>query len=178
LVVVPPPSSEDVIGAPGATRSVVVLLLEKQVTWSAAVVRSVQPWTVLAPTSASQTAPTESVFDKHAGVIMAAAAPSLPEPATTSTPLSHSGSIDAASAIVVASAVSQSPAYSPAPMLRFTMSTSGWLSSTQSSPATMSPSVPPPPAFIVLTAIKPASLAPPSGAAVPLDVSTPATRVP
>ena len=60
----------------------------------------------------------------------------------------------------------------------FTTETSGWNTSTQSSPARMSDSVPPPPLFNTLTATSCASGAPPSGAWTPADVTTPATSVP
>src|SRR5262245_30632456 len=64
---VPPPMPVDVVGAPGANRSVVALLLVKQVTWSAAVAASVQPRIVTGPTFESQTAPTDVAFWLQAG---------------------------------------------------------------------------------------------------------------
>ncbi len=72
--------------APGASRSVVGLRLEKQVTLSATMPVSVQPSTVVLPRVVSQTAPTEIAFSMQAGACMSMLEPVLPVETVTAVP--------------------------------------------------------------------------------------------
>src|SRR5262245_33199396 len=136
---VPPASPSDVVGAPGANRSVTESLFEKQVTWSAAVVTSVQPCAVTGPTSESYTAPRLTVFATQAGASMSIPEASFPVEAKVVTPRALRLLIEAANALVNDRALSQSPANrTEVPRLMLMIATSGRLAFTQSRPATTS----------------------------------------
>jgi hypothetical protein len=90
----------EVVGAPGAKRSVVELLLLKQATWSAWVVGSMQSRMETGPTSASYTAPTEIAFATQAGADIWVPEPSFPEETNESTPLARRVLIAVANAMV------------------------------------------------------------------------------
>src|SRR5215471_11951022 len=126
----------DVVGAPGANRSVCESLLLKHVTWFACVVASVQPRMVTAPTFESHTAPTEMVLATHAGTAICVPDPWFPVEANTEVPFARSALMAVAKERVTALRLSQSPAKrKKVPKLMLTTPTSGWLARIQSRPA-------------------------------------------
>src|SRR5437764_548279 len=119
----PPPSPVDVMYAPGPSRSSVLSELEKHVTRSAFVAGSVQPRNDCAPRFASQTAPTDTALEMHAGYVMPCFCSWFPEATNVNVPTERSVLI---ADVVAGWYASQAPIrLSPLCRLMFTSLTSG-----------------------------------------------------
>ena len=81
----PPPMPEELMAAPGASRSIALLLFEKQAILSADVEPSVQP-KLMVPTFPSYTAPTPMAFEMHAGAPISPLLAELPADPTVRVP--------------------------------------------------------------------------------------------